>query len=90
MLLKKGIPLEVLVRDRTTGRALPEIMVYVDDREHDQHHDIMIQRARTDASGIAKLHVPRGQYKMHAWGGNYNDGFKEQGIPWYQRIFVRL
>ncbi len=81
MQAEKGIPLEVLVRDRTTGRTLPEIMVYVGDREHDQQHDILTQRAQTDASGIATLYVPRGQYKMHAWGGNYHDGFKEQGIP---------
>lgn len=78
---EKGIPLEVLVRDRTTGRALPEITVHVDDREHDEQHDIFMQRAETDARGIAKLHVSRGQYKMHAWGGNYHDGFREQGIP---------
>jgi len=78
---ERGIPLEVLVRDRTTGRALPEITVYVDDREHDQQHDILTQRAQTDAGGIAKLYVPRGQYKMHAWGGNYHDGFRGQGIP---------
>jgi len=71
----------VLVRDRTTGRALPEITVHVDDRKHDEQHDILMQRAETDANGIAKLHVPRGQYKMHAWGGNYHDGFREQGIP---------
>ncbi|MDI6448645.1 carboxypeptidase regulatory-like domain-containing protein [Anaerobaca lacustris] len=76
---EKGIPLEVLVRDRTTGRALPEITVHVDDREHDEQQDILMQRGETDANGIAKLHMPRGQYKMHAWGGNYNAGFK--GIP---------
>jgi len=81
MQAEKGIPLEVLVRDRTTGRALPEITVHVDDRKHDEQRDILMQRAETDARGIAKLHVPRGQYKMHAWGGNYHDGFREQGIP---------
>lgn len=78
---EKGIPLEVLVRDRTTGRALPEITVYVDDRKHDQQHDILIQSAETDARGIATLYLPRGQYKMHAGGGNYRDGLQEQGIP---------
>lgn len=78
---EKGIPVEVLVRDRTTGRALAEMMVYADDRKNDRQHDTMIQRARTDARGIAKFHVPRGRYKMSAWGGNYHDGFKEQGIP---------
>jgi len=81
VMIEKGIPLDVLVRDRTTGRALPDITVYVDDRQDDQQHDIMAQRAQTDARGIARLHVPKGQYKMHAWGGNYNDGLKEQGIP---------
>ncbi len=78
---EKGMPLEVLVRDRTTGRLLPEITVYVSDRQHDEQQDILMQRGETDANGIAKLHVPRGQYKMHAWGGNYHDGFREQGIP---------
>jgi hypothetical protein len=81
VMIEKGIALKVLVRDRTTGRALPDITVYVDDRQNDQQHDIMAQRGQTDAKGIAQLNVPRGKYKMHVWGGNYSDGFQEQGIP---------
>ncbi len=78
---EKGIPIEVLVRDRTTGHALPEITVYVHDRQHDQQRDILMQSGKTDAKGLATLYVTKGKYKIHAWGGNYDDGFKEQGIP---------
>ena len=78
---QNGIPLEVFVRDRTTRRTLPEITVHVDDRRHDQQHDIFMQRVDTDARGIATLYLPPGQYKMHAWGGNYHDGLRGQGIP---------
>jgi len=78
---EKGIPLEVLVRDRTTGRTLPEITVYVDDRKNDQQQDILTQFADSDARGVATLCLPRGQYKMHAWGGNYDHGIGQQGVP---------
>ena len=80
VLIEKGIPLEVMVRDRTTGHVLPDITVWVDDRQNDQQSDVFAQSVETDARGIAHLHAPKGQYKIHAWGGNYHDGLKGKGI----------
>jgi len=79
VLIEKGIPLDVIVRDKATGRALPGINIQIDDRWDRERDDVFIQVNKTDIHGIAQLVVPKGQFKIHAFGGNYTDGLKEKG-----------
>jgi len=81
VLIEKGTPLELIVRDQTTGQVLPDITVYVDNRQNDKQNDVFIQFAKTDTRGKVHLYVPKGQHKIHAWGGNYHDGLKGKGMP---------
>jgi hypothetical protein len=78
--IEKGMPLQVMVRDRTTGHVLPDITVWMDDRQNDQQNDVFVQSVKTDAMGKAHLHVPRGKFKIHAWGDNHHDGLKGRGV----------
>lgn len=79
--VERGVPIDVKVRDRTTGRVVPDITVYIDDRQHLEQIDVFQDQAKTDVRGMARLHAPQGQFKLHAWGDNHHDGFKEKGIP---------
>ena len=79
VLIEKGVPLEVIVREQTTGKALPDMKIQVDDRWNDQQKDIFIHETRADANGIAHLIVPQGRYKAHAWGGNYETRMNYKG-----------
>jgi protocatechuate 3,4-dioxygenase beta subunit len=79
VLIEKGVPLEVIIRDQTTGKALPDIKIQVNDRWNDQQEDIFVHEARTDANGIAHLKVPKGPFKIHTLDGNYDDGLEYKG-----------
>ena len=81
MSVKRGVPFEVIVRDQMTGRALPGIKVFIDDRWIDQQKDVFAHETQTDANGIAHLWVPQGRLKIHALGANWDDGKKEKGTP---------
>jgi len=81
MSVKRGVPFEVIVRDQMTGRALPGIKVFIDDRWIDQQKDIFAHETLTDANGLAHLWVPQGRLKIHALGTNWDDGKKEKGTP---------
>jgi 5-hydroxyisourate hydrolase-like protein (transthyretin family) len=80
ILIEKGVPLELIIRDQATGKALPDIKIQVNDRWNDQQEDFFIREARTDANGIAHLKVPTGPLKIHTLDGNYEDGTKFKGI----------
>lgn len=71
--VEKGIPLNIVVRDKETCAMLPDMHVFVDDRRHDEQDDVFIQETRTDATGVAHLFVPEGVFSICALGGNYND-----------------
>ncbi len=79
LLVEKGVPLDVIVRDQTTGKVLPNMKVQVDNRWNDQQEDIFIHETRADANGVARLVVPRGRHKLHAWGGNYESRMNPRG-----------
>ncbi len=79
VLIEKGVPLEVIIRDQITGKALPDIKIQVNDRWNDQQEDIFVHEARTDANGIAHLKVPKGPVKIHTLDGNYDDGLEFKG-----------
>ena len=79
VLIEKGVPLEVVIRDQATGKAIPDIKIQVNDRWNDQQEDIFIHEARTDVNGIAHLKVPKGPLKIHTLDGNYDDGTKYKG-----------
>ncbi|MCP4456228.1 MAG: hypothetical protein GY809_32625 [Planctomycetes bacterium] len=81
MSVRRGVPLEVIVKDQMTGRALPGLTVFVDDRWVEQQKDVFAHETQTDASGIAHLWVPQGRLKIHVWGTNWDDGKKEAGTP---------
>ncbi len=80
ILVEKGVPLEVIVRDPTTGKALPYMKVQVFDGRWNYHQeDIFIRETRADANGIAHIMVPQGRYMAHAWGGNYETRMNFKG-----------
>jgi hypothetical protein len=80
ILVEKGVPLEVIVKDPTTGKALPRMKVQVfDERLNYYQEDIFIRETRADANGIAHLMVPQGRYGVHAWGGNYETRMNFKG-----------
>ncbi len=80
VLVEKGVPLEVIVRDPTTGKTLPCMKVQVfDERLNYEQEDIFIRETRADANGIAHLIVPQGRYMVHAWGGNYETRMNFKG-----------
>ena len=80
ILIEKGVTLEVIVRNPTTGKALPYMKVQVfDDRWNYHQEDIFIRETRADANGIAHLMVPQGRYMAHAWGGNYETRMNFKG-----------
>ncbi|MBW7990395.1 MAG: hypothetical protein FVQ84_10325 [Planctomycetes bacterium] len=80
VLVEKGVPLEVIVRDPTTGKALPCMKVQVfDERWNYEQEDIFIRETRADANGIAHIMVPQGPYMVHAWGGNYETRMNFKG-----------
>ncbi len=80
ILIEKGVPLEVMIRDQASGKALPDIKLQVNDGWNDQKKDIFIREARTDANGIAHLKVLTGPLKIYTLDGNYDDGTKYKGI----------
>ncbi|MDT8301301.1 MAG: carboxypeptidase regulatory-like domain-containing protein [Sedimentisphaerales bacterium] len=80
ILVEKGVPLEVIVKDPTTGKALPRMKVQVfDDGWNYEQKDIFIRETRADANGRAHLMVPQGRYGVHAWGGNYETRMNFKG-----------
>ncbi|MBW7990640.1 MAG: hypothetical protein FVQ84_11585 [Planctomycetes bacterium] len=80
ILVEKGVPLEVIVKDPTTGKALPRMKVQVfDERWNYEQEDIFIRETRADANGIAHIMVPQGRYMVHAWGGNYETRMNFKG-----------
>lgn len=80
ILVEKGVPLEVIVKDPTTGKALPRMKVQVfDERWNYEQEDIFIRETRADANGIAHIMVPQGRYMIHTWGGNYETRMNFKG-----------
>ncbi|NQV35564.1 MAG: hypothetical protein HQ515_22915, partial [Phycisphaeraceae bacterium] len=79
VLIEKGIPLEVIIKDQTTGRAIPGFKLQIDDRWNYEQEDVFVQETRTDANGIAHLIVPKGPFKIHPLNTDYEDRFREKG-----------
>jgi protocatechuate 3,4-dioxygenase beta subunit len=73
IIAERGIPLDVTVRDKETGILLSDMKVFVDDREHPGQQDIFMREIPTEASGIARLFVPKGTFNICALGGNHNN-----------------
>ncbi|MCP4456229.1 MAG: hypothetical protein GY809_32630, partial [Planctomycetes bacterium] len=79
VLIEKGIPLEVIIKDQTTGRVIPGFKLQIDDRWNYKQEDVFVQETRTDDNGIAHLVVPKGSFKIHPLNSYYDDRFREKG-----------
>ncbi|MCF7973834.1 MAG: hypothetical protein K9N55_08470 [Phycisphaerae bacterium] len=73
MVIGKGVPFEVTVRDRATRNALSDIKIMIDDRWNDQLKAVFAQETRTDANGVAHFWMPQGRFKIHVLAVNWDD-----------------